>query len=97
MLTIARVYLQGMESRGKILYPLFLGLISLLEGVIVVPALRCGTKLAGALAANESAERSRGGGVSGVTTSLLRPITHARRGRFSRALKDEKERVTVVI
>lgn len=29
-----------------------------------------------------------------VMTSLLRPITHARRGRFSRALKDEKEHVT---
>lgn len=62
--------------------------IALKGGVIVVPALRRGAKLAGAPAANESAERSwgwqSGGGVSGVTTSLLRPITHARRGDFRR-------------
>lgn len=84
-----------MESRGKILYPLFLELTSLLESVIVVPALRCGTKLAGALAANESAEcaAERRGGVSGVTISLLRLITHPTGAIYSRALKDEKERV----
>lgn len=44
-----------------------------------MPALRYDPKLAGVLAANESAEllqRQERRTVSGVTTSLLRPITH---------------------
>lgn len=74
--TIARVYLRGIELRGKILYSLFHPeLTSLFRRDIIVVHSR-GAKLAGALAANESAERSRVG-ISGVTTSFPRPITHA--------------------
>lgn len=100
--TIAQVYLRGIEFHGKILYPLFHELTSLLKGgVIVVLALQRDAKLAGALAANESAERSREaragrrrfGSNDFVTTSdYSRPT-----GRFSKALKDEKEHVIAVI